>query len=360
MAASQITRATWTDDDGSGTTGTIVTNAIKNSDIYAKIDEMFAGAGSYATFTFGGLVAAEGAGVHSFAAIIAGTQAVRVRNSSTGTGSMASLDAGNSSSATHTRLLALSTLYTTSGYLVADGSVQEANGAGGLSIATTHASGVLRFYTGASITERMRITAAGLMGIGCSPSVDLELRSTADDLSAGFKISRADATYFIMNVNDGGSTAYGILQVGDSGTYRPIYLNPYGSQVGFGDGATATPSIAFSNDMDCGLWYSAPASVPKVSLSVGGWEVVRFEMENAIQRPVLRIVGNANSTDHCPKLHVERQSGGSTAPGCVALEAKNGTVYYLWVDTTGDLRVGTTEPKVTVGDTGGTVVGTQT
>ena len=34
-----------------------------------------------------------------------------------------------------------------------------------------------------------------------------------------------------------------------------------------------------------------------------------------------------------------------------------GTVYYLWVDATGDLRVGTSPPEE--GDTGGTVVGGQ-
>jgi aryl-phospho-beta-D-glucosidase BglC (GH1 family) len=52
--ASAITRATWTDDDGTGTTGTIINNARLQADVYDKIDAMFAGAGSYATFEFGG------------------------------------------------------------------------------------------------------------------------------------------------------------------------------------------------------------------------------------------------------------------------------------------------------------------
>lgn len=157
MPPSQITRVTWTDDSGSGTDGTIITNAVKNSDIYAKIDEMFAGAGLYATFTFGGLVAAEGAGVHNFAATIAGAQSLRVRNSSTAVNALCSLDAGNSASAFTTRLVALSTTYSGSAYLVAGGSLLEANGAGGLSVATTVDGGHIRFYTGASVTEQMRI-----------------------------------------------------------------------------------------------------------------------------------------------------------------------------------------------------------
>ena len=60
MAASTITRATWKDDDGTGTTGTIINNARKNADIYDKIDEMFAGTGSYTTFEFGGGVKVDG------------------------------------------------------------------------------------------------------------------------------------------------------------------------------------------------------------------------------------------------------------------------------------------------------------
>jgi hypothetical protein len=56
MAASTITRATWTD----GAAGTVVNNAKKNSDIYDPIDQMFAGSGSYATFVFGGAVGSDG------------------------------------------------------------------------------------------------------------------------------------------------------------------------------------------------------------------------------------------------------------------------------------------------------------
>ena len=60
MAASTISRATWTDDDGSGTTGTIVNNARLQADAYDKIDAMFAGTGSYTTFEFGGALKIDG------------------------------------------------------------------------------------------------------------------------------------------------------------------------------------------------------------------------------------------------------------------------------------------------------------
>ena len=49
--------------------------------------------------------------------------------------------------------------------------------------------------------------------------------------------------------------------------------------------------------------------------------------------------------------------GTHVARRAVTLTTAAGTTYYLWVDATGDLRVGTVSP--TVNDLGGTVVGGQ-
>lgn len=57
MAATVISRATWTDDDGSGTTGTIIGNARLQADVYDKVDALFSGA---STFEFGGAVTVDG------------------------------------------------------------------------------------------------------------------------------------------------------------------------------------------------------------------------------------------------------------------------------------------------------------
>lgn len=59
MAASTITRTSWTDDDGTGTTGTIINNAQLQA-IYDAIDQLFSGSGSYATVEFGGNVQVDG------------------------------------------------------------------------------------------------------------------------------------------------------------------------------------------------------------------------------------------------------------------------------------------------------------
>lgn len=63
--------------------------------------------------------------------------------------------------------------------------------------------------------------------------------------------------------------------------------------------------------------------------------------------------------DHRGTLYLRRRSTSSVMPGTLIMDAQNGTPYYLWVDTTGDLRIHTADPQNS--DTSvGTVVGTQT
>jgi hypothetical protein len=52
-------------------------------------------------------------------------------------------------------------------------------------------------------------------------------------------------------------------------------------------------------------------------------------------------------------------NAGTPAAGFVQMENRAGTTYYLWVDSVGKLRVGTTAPT-NANDATGTIVGTQT
>lgn len=60
-------------------------------------------------------------------------------------------------------------------------------------------------------------------------------------------------------------------------------------------------------------------------------------------------------------LGIGRNTSGNGAAGSLALYAKDGTAYFLWVDATGKLRIATAPPDEdgTPSDTSGTVVGTQ-
>lgn len=62
MAASLVTRSHWTDDDGSGTTGTII-NEAQLQLIFDEIDLLISGTGAYAVLSVGGKFRIEGAGL---------------------------------------------------------------------------------------------------------------------------------------------------------------------------------------------------------------------------------------------------------------------------------------------------------
>lgn len=151
-----------------GTTGIVLTNdtgtaaspngdgTVLNAALWAllltRINECFSGA-----FTVGGVLGAEGFGSHTFSAGGTGVNAIVVRNTTAGTTNYAAVVAGNNASAGLTRLLAMSSTYTSDGFFKASGSAVEANGSGGLSIGTSDAAGVVRLYTN---TRLLRTTWA--------------------------------------------------------------------------------------------------------------------------------------------------------------------------------------------------------
>lgn len=88
-------------------------------------------------------------------------------NTNTGINAFSEVAIGQSATATdQLRIITLSSGYNTVQNYVQDGATIEAGStlSGGLSIASTHASGVMRFYTGGT-TERARFDANGRLGI---------------------------------------------------------------------------------------------------------------------------------------------------------------------------------------------------
>ena len=116
--ASTITRTTWTDDSGTPASpvgdGTTINNA-RLQEIYAAIDELFAGASPYDPFVFGGTIQAEGLGTHLFSATGAGANRLRVRAASAGTGNVGAVDVGTDADADLGRLEAYASTFTEAG-----------------------------------------------------------------------------------------------------------------------------------------------------------------------------------------------------------------------------------------------------
>lgn len=156
MPATTITRTTWTDDDGTGTTGTI----IKNSElqlIYDKIDALLAGA-----LTFGGAVTTTGN------LTVNGTVASSVSVNSLRQHIFDNIGAGNATAVEFNFTDQVSgsavlrynaSTFTPSGLQLAQGATISGTGSGGLLVSAPHASGTIRFVTGTTL--RGTVTASG-------------------------------------------------------------------------------------------------------------------------------------------------------------------------------------------------------
>jgi hypothetical protein len=310
VAASTITRDTLTNDTGTASTpagdGTVLDNDFFQDFIYARIDEMFAGAGAYATLTVGGKIAAEGFGSHTIAAGGTGTQTLLVRNTSAGTTNLAGITIGNDASASAGLLLHASSNFTTGGDAIQDALLIRGARAGGVTISASDAAGTIKFYA-TSLTN-----FAGALTYASSGGV-------------------------LRMVSSGNATAptYSFDGDTDTGIYRTG-----ANQLGFVAGAT----------------YQARLDGPFSSFGAAAFVMVDAGF------------GTGNVTG--PGVYIGRNSSGAGAAGWLGMSNLGGTPAYMWIDNSGSppsttaalLRISTAPPQEdgSPSDTSGIVVGTQT
>ena len=189
MAATSISRSTWTDDTGTPASpaedGTVVGNTELAGDIYDPIDALFTSA-----FTFGDLVHAEGDGLHTFdgAGSAGGEQGIRVRNTGGNADDVGTLHIGNDTDTDSGRIDAYSSGFTETGSKKQDGISLRALRSGGLSLAAEHASGDLRGYArGTSKLFVFNGDSLELQGglAGTQPLSGIVLRSTTSQATTG-------------------------------------------------------------------------------------------------------------------------------------------------------------------------------
>ena len=107
-----------------------------------------------------GLLSVTGFGVHSFSAGGTGGQALQITNTTSGATMQAYL--GLTAGTAVGFLQAFSQGFTTSGPFVASGVALRSDGAGGISVYSSHASGAIRFYSGGT-TQRWAIGTDGTL-----------------------------------------------------------------------------------------------------------------------------------------------------------------------------------------------------
>lgn len=185
-------------------------------------------------------------------------------------------------------------------------------------------------------SDALQVFGSAFIGTTTDPSTAvLDVRSSADGLSSGQRISRADGSYLILNMDDGGASAFGTLQAGDGATYRAIKINPNGGAVDIG--ANGTTTTIYANTTLVG-------SV-SVTSSSGG-----ITMTDASLTPGTIVMGYADDTNG--------------AAARIGMKMKTGSIRYFWIDSDGNMRIHTGAPNTSDANDnasyGGTAVGAQT
>jgi len=271
MAASTITRATWTNDTGTAANpnadGTILNNTRLQDDVYAKIDEMFAGAGAYVTFTLGGKIAADGFGSHTFSAGGTGANQIVLTNTTAGTGNFARMQVKADGATDLVVLDQYSSTYTPSGSALASGAVLGASGVGGLSLQALHASGEIRFYAGGS-TNWFTVGTTGLLtNVGFGSHVFSAGGTGNNSLTVGNTSAGTANTAFFGANNDVGLTGY--LQVFSS-TYTTSGPNVANAAL-LGAGRAGGISIAATDAAGDIRFYTGGNTLRGTMFDTGGF-----------------------------------------------------------------------------------------
>lgn len=315
MAATTISRATWT--DGAAPTGTLINNARLQADIYDKIDAIFAGA-----VTFGGVVGSEAFGTHSFTAGGTGGNSLRVRNTSAGTGNQAQLVLGNDASATLGYLVAYSSTYTSSGMAQANGISLQSIGSGGMWLGTNSAHALRLCANGTAyltVESSGDLTFAGTTIAMSSANPVLSMNES--DASANNKYWRfiANGEQLILQAGNDALSAFGgvwsVDRTGSTidsfnvGTHcLPSVDDSYNlgsaslawNRLFLADGSAATPTLTAGNDSNTGVFFQASGVADTVGITTGGTERAVFSGGGLSVTGAVSASANVNCTGVLP------------------------------------------------------------
>jgi hypothetical protein len=223
-----ITRTPWIDDDGTGTTGTVINNAVKTA-LYNDIDGGFAKLAQLAggnSFTGNQAIAGTlntTGNILAVGAVPGGGVVLGVQNTAAGAASITRVHIGNDVDTALMAVMSFSSTYTPSGFSQPNGTAFYQGGVGGVSFIAANSLGAIRFYTGGGL-ERLRIAATGELLVGTptplpgySQAVGLLFGSTTGAGLVEQNVSGANTGNFHVFLNSAGALAGYIAQSGATG-----------------------------------------------------------------------------------------------------------------------------------------------
>lgn len=195
--------------------------------------------------------------------------------------------------------------------------------------------------------------SAGLVINGGTIAAEGAAISAPGGLVVNGAFASPDWTQFVFGDGTGYRLNFGTRTGGNFATRFQVYDT---GSVRFANGTISAPSMTFINEPTSGFYWDSGAS-GGFNVAVGSAKAARFSQAG------LEVPAEARGTGGVAGkiLTLGRNTSGSGAPGQLVLEARNGAGSgFIWVDTTGVVRVGTSAATEVGGDTGGTVIGTQT
>lgn len=204
------------------------------------------------TITLAGLLTATGFGTHTFSAGGAGSNAIKVRNTTAGAANFGWLAVGNDADANLASLQAFSSTYTPAGPQLANGVALSAAGVGGLSLDANQAAGAIRFYTGGVTTPRASYAANGNYSLGANLTDSVTVPTIASGFGAGATIA-GKASFFTVTVGTGATTG-GVVNFNTTFATAPACVVSNGNTGGTNnqvfDVVTTTTTVTLAGALD--------------------------------------------------------------------------------------------------------------
>lgn len=260
--SSTVTRFVLTPDSGTASApvgdGALFDNDFLQA-VLDAVDEVFSGVAPHESLELGGTLTVEGFGTHSFEAGDTGGNLLAVRNTSGGTTNYSGLHLGNDAAGGAAQFILTASNYTTNAPYYQDALTVQSARTGGLNIAATHASGVVRFTAGGN-AEDMRLSATGGLSIG----------DTTDPGAGGLRL-HVGATNAGMTVTDG--TVTGVV---------------------FASEISTVPCMAIGTQSNHPLYFGANNAFPLMGLDTGGKLTIGAQTGNAFMTVGLTVNQGAN------------------------------------------------------------------